>query len=70
MVTQQVVRVLHPVYRLVLSATASLSVSPVLTSVCSALANPHWHGAMEDEYQASFANDTWDLVLEMAMGRV
>ena len=36
-------------------------VSPVPSSVRDALADPHWHRAME-EYAALLANQTWDLV--------
>ena len=37
-------------------------VSPVPSSVRDALADPHWHRAMEEEYAALLANQTWDLV--------
>ena len=36
-------------------------VSPV-PSVRDALADPHWRRAMEEEYAALLANQTWDLV--------
>ena len=37
-------------------------VSPVSSSVCDALADPHWRRVMEEEYAALLANQTWDLV--------
>ena len=37
-------------------------VSPVPSSVRDALADPHWCRAMEEEYAALLANQTWDLV--------
>ena len=37
-------------------------VSPVPSSVRDALADPHWRHAMEEEYAALLANQTWDLV--------
>ena len=37
-------------------------VSPVPSSVRDALADPHWRRAMEEEYAALLANQTWDLV--------
>jgi len=37
-------------------------VSPVPSSVREALLDPHWRRAMEDEYMALLANQTWDLV--------
>ena len=46
-----------------LSATeGELRVSPVPSSVRDALADPHWRRAMEEEYAALLANQTWDLV--------
>ena len=36
--------------------------SPVPSSVRDALADPHLRRAMEEEYAALFANQTWDLV--------
>jgi hypothetical protein len=48
---------------LVLTALTSPSTSsPILTSVCAALANPNWRVAMEDEYGALMNNGTWELV--------
>ena len=47
-----------------LSATeGETQISPVPSSVCDALADPHWRHAMEEEYAALLANQTWDLVL-------
>ena len=37
-------------------------VSPVLSSVRNALADPHWRRTMEEKYAALLANQTWDLV--------
>jgi len=37
-------------------------VSPVPSSVREALLDPHWRHAMEEEYAALLANQTWDLV--------
>jgi histone deacetylase 1/2 len=60
MVTQQAVGVLRPA---VLSATeGEPRLSPILTSVREALADPNWRRAMEQEYLALLANQTWDLV--------
>jgi hypothetical protein len=48
--------------RLQLSAAAAPpALSPIPTSVRSALADPHWRYAME-EYEALLSNSTWDLV--------
>jgi hypothetical protein len=38
------------------------SVSLVPSSICEALLDPHWCHAMEEEYAALLANQTWDLV--------
>jgi hypothetical protein len=64
MVTRRATCVLRPIDRLILVAdtTATLpdaSVAP--SSVRAALANPHWHRAME-VYAALLAYHTWDLV--------
>jgi histone deacetylase 1/2 len=37
-------------------------ISPIPKSYCSALADPHWRAAMEEEYGAMLSNNTWDLV--------
>jgi hypothetical protein len=37
-------------------------VSPVPSSIRTALLDPHWRRAMEEEYAALVANQTWDLV--------
>ena len=68
MLTRQASETLRPIDRLVLSAavpdpSTSTAISPVPSSVRSALANPHWRSAMEEEYAALLANRTWDLVL-------
>ena len=49
----------QPVDRLVLHATP---LSPIPKSYQSALADPHWRRAMEEEYGALMANHTWELV--------
>jgi hypothetical protein len=36
--------------------------SPVLSSIRAALANPNWRHAMEEEFAALIANNTCDLV--------
>jgi hypothetical protein len=36
--------------------------SPIPSTYRAALANPHWRAAMEDEFAALLANNTWDLV--------
>jgi hypothetical protein len=65
MVTQRAAGVLCPVDRLILAADTSSTppdTSPVPSSVRTALANPHWRRAMEEEYADLLANHTWDLV--------
>jgi hypothetical protein len=49
--------------RLVLTATTSSPTpSPIPSSARAALADPHWHAAMEEEYEALISNGTWELV--------
>jgi hypothetical protein len=49
--------------RLVLTmATSSPMSSPIPSSACATLADPHWRAAMEDEYRALISNGTWELV--------
>jgi hypothetical protein len=48
--------------RLTLSATSASTLSPVPSSACVALVDPNWRRAMEEEYVALIANNTWDLV--------
>jgi hypothetical protein len=49
--------------RLILAAmTTSPTLSPILSSICTALADPNWRATMEDEYWALMGNGTWDLV--------
>jgi hypothetical protein len=50
------------VNKLTLSATSSSSLSPMPTSVRATLVDPSWRRAMEEEYDALTANNTWDLV--------
>jgi hypothetical protein len=65
MVTRRAAGVLRPVDRLILAAATSSTppdASPVPSSVRTALADPHWRRAMEEEYAALMDNHTWDLV--------
>jgi hypothetical protein len=65
MVTQRAVGVLRHIDRLILVADTTstpLDASPVPSSVHAALAGPHWHRAMEEEYTSLLVNHTWDLV--------
>jgi hypothetical protein len=48
--------------KLTLSATSASTLSPVPSSIRAALVNPNWHRAMEEEFAALIANNTWDLV--------
>jgi len=38
------------------------TLSPIPKTYRTALADPNWHRAMEEEYSALLANTTWDLV--------
>jgi hypothetical protein len=51
-----------PADRLTLSATSASTLSPVPSSVRAALVDPNWRRAMEEEFAAMIANNTWDLV--------
>jgi hypothetical protein len=65
MVTRRIAGVLRPVDRLILVAdttTTPSDASTVPSTVRTALADPHWRRAMEEEYVALLANHTWDLV--------
>lgn len=59
MITRGKAGIFRPVDRLNLHA---MPLSPVPRTFCAALADPHWHSAMEEEYNALLANHTWDLV--------
>jgi hypothetical protein len=48
--------------RLTLSATSASIVLPVPSSVRAALIALNWHRAMEEEFAALIANNTWELV--------
>jgi hypothetical protein len=49
--------------RLVLTImTSSPTPCSIPSSARAALANPHWHAAMEEEYGALISNGTWELV--------
>ncbi|WVZ60102.1 hypothetical protein U9M48_010165 [Paspalum notatum var. saurae] len=60
MVTRRAAGVLRPAA--LSTAAAEPGISPVPSSVRDALADPHWRRAMEEEYTALLANQTWDLV--------
>jgi hypothetical protein len=51
-----------PADRLTLSATSTLTLSPVPSTFRAALIDPNWYRAMEEEFAALIANNTWDLV--------
>jgi hypothetical protein len=59
MVTRHVAGTLPP--RVLAATTGDSQVSPVPSSVRTALLDPHWRRVME-EYVALVANQTWDLV--------
>jgi hypothetical protein len=64
MVTRRIAGVTKSVDPLQLSAAAAPpTLSPVPTSVRSALADPHRRRAMEEEYEGLLSNNTWNLVL-------
>ncbi|WVZ95211.1 hypothetical protein U9M48_041005, partial [Paspalum notatum var. saurae] len=68
MVTRRAAGVLRPA---ALSAAAQeLRISLAPSSVRDALAEPHWRHAMEVEYAALLANQTWDLVPRPPGGNV
>jgi hypothetical protein len=48
--------------RLTLLATSAPTLSPVPSSVHAGLAALNWRRAMEEEFAALIANNTWDLV--------
>jgi hypothetical protein len=49
--------------RLILTATTtSLTLSSIPSSVCTALTDPNWSAAMEDEYGALMSNGTSEIV--------
>jgi hypothetical protein len=61
MVTRCAAEVTKSMDRLQLSVVAAPpTLSPVLTSVCSALMDPHWCRA--EDYEALLSNNMWDLV--------
>jgi hypothetical protein len=51
-----------PADKLSLSTTSSLTLSPMPTSIRAAHTDPSWCRAMEEEYDALIANNTWELV--------
>nr|CAB3499537.1 unnamed protein product [Digitaria exilis] len=68
MVTRRTASILRPV---TLSATeGEPGISPIPSSVRDALADPNWRRAMEEEYAALLANQTWDLVPRPSGGNV
>ncbi|XP_021309205.1 uncharacterized protein LOC110432736 [Sorghum bicolor] len=60
MVTRHAAGTLQP--RALAAMPGDSQVSPVPSSVREALLDPHWRRAMEEEYAALLANQTWDLV--------
>ena len=52
------------------TSAAETGISPVPSSVRAALADPHWRRAMEEEYAALLANQTWELVPRPPGGNV
>jgi hypothetical protein len=71
MVTRCAVGVTKPVDHLYLfAAAAPPTLSPVPTSVRSALIDLHWHRAMEEEYVALLSNSMWDLVPRLSGANV
>jgi hypothetical protein len=60
MVTRHAAGTLSP--RVLATTPGDSQVSPVPSSVRTALLDPHWRRAMEEEYAALVANQTWDLV--------
>jgi hypothetical protein len=60
MVTRHAAGTLCP--RVLAAMTGDSQVSLVPSSVCTAQLDPHWCWAMEKEYAALVANQTWDLV--------
>jgi histone deacetylase 1/2 len=60
MVTRQAAGVLRP--RALSATEGELRLSLIAASVREALADPNWRRAMEEEYGALLANQTWDLV--------
>jgi hypothetical protein len=51
-----------PADRLTLLATSASTMLLVPSSVRTALIDPNWHRAMEEEFTALITNNTWDLV--------
>jgi hypothetical protein len=60
MVTRHAAGTLPP--RVLAATPGDSQVSPVPSTVRTALLDPHWCRAMEEEYVALVANQTWDLV--------
>jgi hypothetical protein len=48
--------------KLTLSATSVSALSSVPSSICAILIDPNWYHAMEEEFDALIANNTWDLI--------
>jgi hypothetical protein len=51
------------------SATLS-SQHSLVTSIHASVADPSWHDAMEEEYDALIANNTWDLFAHLVGSNV
>jgi hypothetical protein len=56
--------------RLTLSTTSVSTLSPVPSFVRAALVDLNWHHAMEEEFAALIANNTWDLVPRLILSNV
>jgi histone deacetylase 1/2 len=48
----------------------SMALSPVPRTFRSALADPNWRAAMQEEYTALLQNNTWDLVPRPSQGNI
>jgi hypothetical protein len=48
----------------------SMALSPVPRTFLSALADPNWRAAMQEEYTALLQNNTWDLVPRPSKGNI
>jgi hypothetical protein len=68
MMTRRAAGVLRPTA--LSAAAAEPGISPVPSFVRAALTDPHWRCAMEEEYAAFLANQTWDLVPRPPGGNV
>jgi histone deacetylase 1/2 len=51
------------------AAYVAAPLSPISMTYRAALADPNWRAAMEEEYNALIANNTWDLVADGTLKR-